>query len=64
MEEALDLLARWDGQNSGDSSAAAVTKVLWEHVTARMIANFGGDLPKGTLRLVPGAPQSLSPPLA
>ncbi|MGO3147205.1 MAG: penicillin acylase family protein [Leucobacter sp.] len=44
IQEALALLADWDGQNAIDSPAAAFANVLWEHVTADLVAGHDGTV--------------------
>jgi penicillin amidase len=44
LRTALGMLADWDGQNAPDSAAAAFANVLWEHLTARLVAGRGGEI--------------------
>ena len=44
LRTALGMLADWDGQNAADSAAAAFANVLWEHLTARLLAGHGGEI--------------------
>ncbi len=46
LQAALNLLANWDGQNDQESAAAAFANVLWEQVTAELVAGHGGDIPR------------------
>lgn len=46
VQQALDLLQDWDGQNSPDSAAAAYANVLWNHVTHAMVRTQETDIPR------------------
>jgi len=46
LEQAVALLETWDGQNTIDSSPAAVFNVFWRHLLLR---TFADDLPTGWL---------------
>lgn len=46
LQEALEMLANWDGQNSMDSAAAAFANVLWDQVTERLVDGHGGEIPR------------------
>lgn len=44
LNQALDLLADWDGQNDADSGAAAFANVLWGEVTKAMIGTADAEI--------------------
>ncbi|HIY86935.1 MAG TPA: penicillin acylase family protein, partial [Candidatus Yaniella excrementavium] len=46
VQEALQLLADWDGQNDSDSAGAAFANVLWNHVTHAMVRTQETDIPR------------------
>lgn len=46
VQEALDLLATWDGQNGADSAPAAFANVLWNQVTTQMADGFDVEIPR------------------
>lgn len=46
LQQANELLASWDGQNSLDSAPAAYANVLWEHLTARIVSGREGEIPR------------------
>ena len=46
VQQALDLLADWDGQNDPDSSGAAFANVLWNHVTFQMMRSQDATIPR------------------
>ncbi|MEV0982779.1 penicillin acylase family protein [Brevibacterium sp. NPDC049920] len=46
VTEALELLAGWDGRNDADSAAAAYANVLFDRVTAALLATQGTDIPR------------------
>src|SRR5699024_11917173 len=46
VQEALQLLADWDGQNDPDSAGAAFANVLWNHVTHAMVRTQETDIPR------------------
>lgn len=46
VQAALDLLAGWDGDNGEDSAAAAFANVLWNRVTAAMVATQDAEIPR------------------
>lgn len=48
VNEALKLLAEWDGQNDPDSAAAAFANVLWNKVTAQMVEGVDADIPRSS----------------
>ncbi|CAG7601303.1 penicillin acylase family protein [Leucobacter soli] len=45
VQQALDGLAEWDGQNDADSSEAAYANVLWRQTAALFAQHFGDDIP-------------------
>lgn len=46
VQEAIALLADWDGQNDPDSAGAAFANVLWNHVTHAMVRTQETDIPR------------------
>ncbi|HIY85857.1 MAG TPA: penicillin acylase family protein [Candidatus Yaniella excrementavium] len=46
VQEAIALLADWDGQNDPDSAGAAFANVLWNHVTHAMVRSQETDIPR------------------
>lgn len=46
VQEALELLAQWDGQNDPDSAAAAFANVLWNRVTYAMVRTQETEIPR------------------
>lgn len=46
VQEALDLLSQWDGQNAPNSAAAAFANVLWSQVTTQMSDGFDVKIPR------------------
>lgn len=46
VQDALKLLADWDGQNDPDSAGAAFANVLWNHVTFAMLRTQDADIPR------------------
>lgn len=46
VQEAVDLIADWDGQSSVESPAAAYANALWNHVTVQMVAGFDVAIPR------------------
>ena len=44
VQQALELLRDWDGQNDADSAAAAYANVLWDQVTAAMTSTQGAQI--------------------
>lgn len=46
VTRALELLVDWDGRNDADSAAAAYANVLFDAVTAAMVATQGPDIPR------------------
>lgn len=53
--EAIELLRRWDGQNTASSNAAAYANVLWDTLAVRLFQQPGAEVPlsnQGRLYLV------------
>ena len=46
VQDALGLLAAWDGHNEADSAGAAYANVLWNHVTGAMMNTEEGAIPR------------------
>lgn len=44
VQQALDMLAEWDGNNDADSAPAAYANVLWNHVTQAMMDTQDADI--------------------
>src|SRR5699024_4624205 len=44
VQQALDLVEDWDGQNDADSAAAAYANVLWNQVTAAMTSTQDAEI--------------------